>query len=83
MNFFWWPCNRFNKFLEDVVAEEESDQDEIISMGYSSGNSCESDMIVIPMDKEFHKMTQDEKDNHTFILWRKLTKKLKGSVRVI
>jgi hypothetical protein len=58
--------------LDEIVAEKEDDEDEILSLGYSSGNSDESSKIVIPMDKPFNKMSKDERDNHTFILWRKL-----------
>ena len=77
-----WPCNRFNKFLDDVVASDD-ESEEIISLGYSSGNSSESDMIVIQKEKEWSEMNRDERDNHSFVLWRRLTQKLKGSVTVI
>ena len=76
-----YPCDRVNRFLDDLVAEK-LEIEEFEDIGYSSGDSNASDLIKIETEKEFALMTQEEKNIHSFKIWKRLWKKVRGALTV-
>lgn len=77
-----YPCDRVNRFLDELVAEK-LEIEEFEDIGYSSGDSNASDLIKIETEKEFSLMTQAEKNIHSYKIWQRLWKKVRGALTVI
>jgi hypothetical protein len=75
-------CVRFNNWLESNFDDENLHNDDS-SLGYSSGQSDESDMIELSFRQyglPFSELTKMQRDEQCFMLWQKVIKKLRASI---
>ena len=58
-------------------------ESDLETIEFDSGESDGSDQNVVNKDIDYCDMSQAQKDDHIFLLWFKLARKLKGAIYVI
>jgi len=74
-----YPCNRVKKNIEDLVNDHVVEE-EIASFDYSSGDSEVEDLKKVQLSTAFNQMSKLAREHHSFVLWQRLIKKLRGAV---
>lgn len=81
MKILCYPCHKTRDYCISILKDDE-EQESDIEIIYSSGESDGSDFIVIKGSDEFNEMDKHERDKHVFVMWQKLSKKLRGAIYI-